>query len=98
MGDVLLFVNDTYLRSSIWVLLTTGFCTLVQRMDFISNHKLFTIIVVLFLLLVSPLQSSCHRFSCNELLSVSLVAVLRALEVGAALLKNQPLDNPSRFV
>jgi len=97
MGDVLLFVNDTYLRSSTWVLLTTGFCTLVQRMDFISNHGLFTIIVV-FVLLVSPLQSSSHRFSCNELLFVSLVAVFRALEVGAALLKDQPLDNPSRFV
>ena len=98
MGDVLLFVNDADLRGSAWVLRTTGFCTLGKRMDFISNHNLFTIIIGLFLVFVGPVQPSSHHFSCNELLFIGLLAVLRTLEVGAALLKNQPQHYLSCFV
>jgi hypothetical protein len=98
MRDVLLFVNEADLWGSSWVLRTRGFCSLVQRMDFFSNHNLFTIIIGLYLVFVGPFQSSCHHFSCNELLFIGLLAVLRTLEVGAALLKNQPLHRLSCFV
>jgi hypothetical protein len=85
MGDVLLFVNYADLRGSALVLRKIGFCTLGQRMDFISNHNLITNIIGLFPVFFGPVQSSSHHFSCNELLFIGLLAVLRTLEVGAAL-------------
>jgi len=52
MGDVLLFVSDADLRRSAWVLRTTGFYTLGQRMDFINNHNILQSSLFYFLYLL----------------------------------------------